>query len=401
LLPLALFPLLGVITPTQVAESYGHHLILLLMGGFILSKAMEKSGTHRRIALNMIHLFGADSSSRILLGFMIAAASLSMWISNTATTLMLLPVALAVLENNRDKALVPALLLGIAYAASIGGIGTPIGTPPNMLFRGVYEQATGEEIGFTQWMTWAVPVVAIFIPLAWFWLKRGLENKNHLQVPHPGAWRAEEIRVLWVFAITALLWITRTEPFGGWKAWLGLTQANDASIALLAAAIMFVIPNGKGEKLLDWETANKIPWGVLLLFGGGICIAKAFEVSGLSLIAGEQLKGLVSLPLWLLLPLICIAVTFITEVTSNTATTTLLLPILAAAGISAGIDPAILMVPAAMSASCAFMLPVATAPNAVVFGSEKLTVRQMASHGFALNLMGVVIIASVCGFLIE
>jgi sodium-dependent dicarboxylate transporter 2/3/5 len=205
LLPLALLPLLGVITPAQVAESYGHPLILLLMGGFILSKAMERSGTHRRIALHMIHLFGGDSSSRILLGFMTAAALLSMWISNTATTLMLLPVALAVLDSNRDKTLVPALLLGIAYASSIGGIGTPIGTPPNMLFRGVYQQATGLEIGFTQWMLWAVPVVVLFIPLAWLWLKRGLEQDNHLEVPNPGTWRTEEIRVLIIFAITALL----------------------------------------------------------------------------------------------------------------------------------------------------------------------------------------------------
>ncbi len=400
LLPLALFPLLGIVAPNQVAQAYGHPLILLLMGGFILSKAMERSGTHRRIALHMIHLFGADSSSRVLIGFMVAAALLSMWISNTATTLMLLPVALAVLEKNRDKALVPALLLGTAYAASIGGIGTPIGTPPNMLFRGVYEQATGQEIGFVQWMSWAIPVVMVFIPLAWLWLKRGLQTNNHLEVPHPGAWRAEEKRVLAIFAITAVLWITRTEPFGGWKGWIELPYANDASVALLAAAVMFMVPNGKGDRLLDWETANKIPWGVLILFGGGICIAKAFEQSGLSQLAGENLVILTEMPLWLVLPLICLAVTFITEVTSNTATTTLLMPILAAAGISAGIDPAILMVPAAMSASCAFMLPVATAPNAVVFGSEKISIQQMARKGVALNFIGVLVISGLCLLLV-
>lgn len=400
LLPLALFPLLGIVAPNQVAQAYGHPLILLLMGGFILSKAMERSGTHRRIALHMIHFFGADSSSRVLIGFMVAAALLSMWISNTATTLMLLPVALAVLEKNKDKALVPALLLGTAYAASIGGIGTPIGTPPNMLFRGVYQQATGNEIGFTQWMLWAVPVVIVFIPLAWMWLKRGLQTSNHLEVPHPGNWRTEEKRVLMIFGITALLWITRTEPFGGWKGWLELPYANDASVALLAAAVMFMVPNGKGERLLNWETANKIPWGVLILFGGGICIAKAFEQSGLSQLAGDKLVVLTEMPLWLVLPLICLAVTFITEVTSNTATTTLLMPILAAAGLAAGIDPAILMVPAAMSASCAFMLPVATAPNAVVFGSEKISVQQMAQKGFALNLIGIAVISSLCLLLV-
>ncbi|PWK49252.1 SLC13 family permease [Pleionea mediterranea] len=401
LLPLALFPLFGVLNSKQVAQSYGHSLILLLMGGFMLSKAMEKSGTHRRIALQMIHLFGGKSSSQVLLGFMVASALLSMWISNTATTLMLLPVALAVLEKNTDRTLVPALLLGTAYAASIGGIGTPIGTPPNMLFRGVYEEATGQSLSFTEWMSWAVPVVVVLIPLAWLWLRKGLSASNNLEVPHPGHWRTEEIRVLTVFAITALLWITRKEPFGGWSSWFDLKTANDASVALLAAAVMFMLPNGKGERLLDWETANKIPWGVLILFGGGICIAKAFAESGLSQVAGEHLTVLINQPLWLLVPLICLSVTFITEVTSNTATTTLLMPILAAAGIAAGIDPAIIMVPAAMSASCAFMLPVATAPNAVVFGSEKLTVRQMASKGMTLNFVGVVVISGSCLLLLS
>ncbi len=400
LLPLALFPLFGILDTKQVAQAYGHTLILLLMGGFMLSKAMEKSGTHRRIALQMIHLFGGQSSSRVLLGFMVASAILSMWISNTATTLMLLPVALAVLEKNRDKALVPALLLGTAYAASIGGIGTPIGTPPNMLFRGVYEETMNTTVSFTQWMTWAIPVVVIMIPLAWLWLKRGLSSVNQLEVPHPGQWRPAEIRVLAVFSVTALLWITRNEPFGGWSDWLDIATANDASIALAAAALMFMIPDGQGEKLLDWETANKIPWGVLILFGGGICIANAFQQSGLSQIAGERLAVLTEYPILLVIPVICLFVTFVTEVTSNTATTTLLMPILAAAGVVAGIDPAILMVPAAMSASCAFMLPVATAPNAVVFGSEKITVKEMSKRGVILNLIGVVVISSCAIFLI-
>jgi len=393
LLPLALFPLFGVLNAVQVAQAYGHHLILLLMGGFMLSKAMEKSGTHRRIALQMIHWFGGDSGARVLAGFMAASAVLSMWISNTATTLMLLPVALAVLENNKDQKLNAVLLLGIAYAASIGGIGTPIGTPPNMLFRSVYENDTGNTITFSQWMAWAIPIVMVFLPLAWLWLKRGLQTSQHLVVPHPGQWRTEEKRVLIVFAITALLWITRTEPFGGWQHWLGLNMAKDASIALLAAVALFVIPDGKQGRLLDWPTANKIPWGVLILFGGGICIAKAFEASGLSQLAGEKLSILTEQPLWLIIPLICLIVTFVTEVTSNTATTTLLMPILAAAGLSAGIDPAILMVPAAMSASCAFMLPVATAPNAVVFGSERVTIQQMVQKGLVLNLIGVCVIS--------
>ncbi|MCO7227231.1 SLC13 family permease [Pleionea sp. CnH1-48] len=396
MLPLALFPLTGVLTGKQVAGAYGHPLILLLMGGFMLSKAMEKSGTHRRIALQMIHSFGGHSGPRVLAGFMVASALLSMWISNTATTLMLLPVALAVLEKNTDKRLTVALLLGVAYASSIGGMGTIIGTPPNLMFRSVYEEMTQTGISFSEWMAIGIPVVLVFIPLAWLWLQRGLSTNNQLEVPKPGQWRTEEIRVLIIFAITALLWITRKEPFGGWSGALNLTTANDASVALLMAAVMFMVPNGKGGKLLDWETANKIPWGVLILFGGGICIAQAFQHSGLSDILGKQLTVLAEWPLWIVVPLLCLTVTFITEVTSNTATTTLLMPILAAAALAANIDPALLMIPAAMSASCAFMLPVATAPNAVVFGSEKLTIKQMARTGLALNLIGVAVISTVC-----
>ncbi len=400
LLPLALFPLTGVLSAQQVASAYGHKLILLLMGGFMLSKAMEKSGTHRRIALQMIHLFGGDSGPRILAGFMVASALLSMWISNTATTLMLLPVALAILDKNHDPKLTTALLLGIAYSASIGGIGTVIGTPPNALFLSIYEETTKASLSFTDWMQWGVSAVILFIPIAWLWLKRGLSSNTHLEVPHPGQWRSEEKRVLTIFSITALLWITRTEPFGGWSGWLNLQQANDASVALTMVALLFMIPSGGGKKgtLLDWKTANQIPWGVLILFAGGICIASAFKESGLSLLLGEQLNVIASLPLFILIPLICLTVTFLTEVTSNTATTALLLPVLATTAITAGIDPLVLMVPAAMSASCAFMLPVATAPNAVIFGSEKITIKTMARQGFALNLIGALVISVVCLF---
>ncbi len=393
LLPLALLPLTGVLTGLDVAKAYGHPLILLLMGGFILSKSLERSGTHKRIALMMIHQFGASSPARLIAGFMAASAVLSMWISNTATTLMLLPVALAILSDQSNQAFKTALLLGIAYAASIGGIGTPIGTPPNMLFKGIYEQATGIEISFTQWMSWGVPVVIIFVPLAWLWLTRKLSSNQPLEIPELGAWRAEEKRVLIVFLITALLWMTRSEPFGGWSDWFNLPSANDASVALLAVVSLFIIPNGKGEKLLDWPTANSIPWGVLILFGGGIALAEGFQSSGLSQQVGNVLASWIENPLWLVIPVICLSVTFITEVTSNTATTTLLMPILAAAGLAAGIDPALIMVPAAMSASCAFMLPVATAPNAVVFGSEQVTIAEMAKNGFVLNLIGVLVIS--------
>ncbi|MEM0955079.1 MAG: SLC13 family permease [Pseudomonadota bacterium] len=395
LLPMALLPLLGVLTPTEVGAAYGSPLILLLLGGFILSRAMEHSGAHRRLALNMMRLFGAHSDRRLVFGFMAASALLSMWISNTATTLMLLPVALAILEKARDSLAVP-LLLGMAYSASVGGLATPIGTPANLVFMQVYRETTGIEVPFSQWMSWGLPVVLIMVPLIGLWLTRKLSGSSQVDLPATGRWRSEEKRVMVVFAITALAWVTRTEPFGGWRAWLDLPGANDASVALLAVVLMFVVPNGNGGKLLTWDKAVAIPWGVLLLFAGGICLAKAFVGSGLSGLLGEWLVTLSNLPVWLLVGIICLVVTFLTETTSNTASTTLLMPILAAAGVAAGIAPEILMVPAAMTASCAFMLPVATAPNTVVYGSNLISVARMVREGFVLNLIGVFVVASVC-----
>jgi len=396
LIPIAALPLLGILSPAEVGASYGSPLVLLLMGGFILSTAMEKSGAHRRVALTMVNLFGGQSSRRLVFGFMAASAVLSMWISNTATTLMLLPVALAVIERSEDKHLATPLLLGIAYAASVGGIGTPIGTPPNLVFREIYEQTTGIEIGFFTWMTWGIPVVLLFVPVIGFWLTRQLNYRGHIDMPRVGEWQLEEKRVFIVFAITALAWITRSQPFGGWKTWLDLPGANDASVALLAVVVMFLVPNGKGGRLLDWETAAKIPWGMLILFGGGIAIAKAFVVSGLSAALGDILAGVADWPLLLMIAIICLTITFLTEITSNTATTTLMMPILAAAALAAGLDPLLLMVPAAMSASCAFMLPVATAPNTIVFSTGRFRTSLMAREGFALNLSGAVVISLVC-----
>jgi sodium-dependent dicarboxylate transporter 2/3/5 len=397
LLPLALLPLFGVLTPAQVAQAYGSPLILLLLGGFLLSKAMEHSGAHRRIALGMVSLFGADHGRRLVLGFMVAAAMLSMWISNTATTLMLLPVALAVLDATPDKArLAVPLLLGIAYAASVGGIGTPIGTPPNLIFMQVYEETTGEAISFTRWMGWALPVVLVMVPAMALYLTRGLSGGLNVQLPEVGEWRTEERRVLLVFAFTALAWITRSEPFGGWKTWFDLPQANDASVALLAVVVMFVVPNGRGQALLTWERAATIPWGVLLLFSGGICLAKGFVSSGLSELMGQWLADMTRMHTFALIAVVCLAVTFMTETTSNTASTTLLMPVLAAAGLAAGLPPEVIMVPAAMSASCAFMLPVATAPNSVVFGSGLVSTARMAREGFFLNLLGAAVISTVC-----
>jgi sodium-dependent dicarboxylate transporter 2/3/5 len=401
LLPLAVLPLLGVLTPAEVGQAYGSPLILLLLGGFLLSKAMEHSGAHRRIAIAMVRLFGASSGRRLVLGFMTASALLSMWISNTATTLMLLPVALAVLDATKHKAeLAVPLLLGIAYAASVGGLGTPIGTPPNLIFMQVYEQTTGQDISFTQWMGWALPVVILMIPAMAFILTRNLGGTITVQLPDVGRWRTEERRVMMVFGLTALAWITRGEPFGGWSHWLSVPQANDASVALLAVVVMFLVPNGKGERLLTWERAVTIPWGVLLLFSGGICLAKGFVSSGLSELMGVWLSGMTNIHSFALMIIVCLAVSLMTETTSNTASTTLLMPVLAAAALAAGIAPELLMVPAAMSASCAFMLPVATAPNSVVFGSGLVSTARMAREGVLLNLLAVAVISSVCYLLL-
>ena len=400
LIPLSLFPLLGILSSNQVAQSYGSPLILLLLGGFILSTALAKNNAHRRIALGMVRLFGQHSKRGLVFGFMAASAVLSMWISNTATTLMLLPVALAILDSSGDKKLTVPLLLDIAYAASVGGIGTPIGTPPNLVFMKVYGDIVGEVPSFTDWMKWGIPVVVIFVPIIGLWLTRNLTGKGEYQLPENTPWTSAERRVLAVFLLTALVWITRKEPFGGWSYLFDFPGASDGSVALISVVILFLIPDGKGGKLLDWPTANNIPWGVLLLFAGGIAIAKAFIVTGLSQIIGDALSVFTAMPILLLIMALAVCVTFLTELTSNTATTTLLMPILAATAISVDMDPLILMVPAAISASCAFMLPVATAPNAVIFGSEKITVDRMIKEGFVLNIMGTLIISGVCYFML-
>lgn len=401
LLPLALFPLSGVLTGEQVAAAYGNKLVLLLLGGFLLSTAISHCGAHRRLALTMVHWFGSSNPKRLVLGFMVAAATLSMWISNTAATLMLLPVALAVIDSADNKKLSLALLLGLAYSASIGGLGTPIGTPPNLIFMQVYEENTGLQISFTQWMSWALPLVIIFIPIIWLWLTRGLEHKGGLTLPTVGAWTSHERRVMVVFALTALLWVTRREPFGGWSGWLNLPHANDASVAFLAVIALFVIPNGNKQKLLDWKTAQQVPWGILLLFSGGICLAKAFVISGLSAQLGEQLSTVTAFSVIGMIAIIALSVTFMTEATSNTATTAMLMPVLAATAINANIDPLLMMIPATFSASCAFMLPVATAPNTIVFSSGHVHSKQMAREGLVLNLIGVIIVTLICWFLLS
>lgn len=396
MVPLGLLPALGVLTPAQTGEAYGSPTVLLVLGGFMLSAAMVSSHTHHRVALTMVRFVGGQSSRRLVFGFMSAAIVLSMWISNAATSLMLLPVALAVLEKTRDPKLATPLLLGLAYAANIGGLGTPIGTPANLVFLQVYGDTTGEEINFLQWMAWGIPIIIVLMPVIGIWLTRHLDFKGAIDLPETGQWTIVEKRVLIVFALTACAWMFRATPFGGWSTLIGMPDVTDASIALFAAISLFIVPDGKGGKLLNWEDAMKIPWGILILLGSGFAIARAFSESGLSAVLGDTLSGLTAYPVLIMTAGLCLFVTFLTELTSNTATTALLMPILAAAALTAGLDPILLMLPAALSASCAFMLPTATTPNGVVFSSGRFAIKTMASEGVVINLFGALVITFAC-----
>lgn len=398
LIPFVLLPASGVLSYQQAASALGSHVILLLMGAFMLSKSLERSQVHKRLAIYMISIAGKDSSKGLVLGFMFAAAILSMWISNTATTLMLIPIALAVLSYTTDKKLTIALILGIAYSASLGGVGTPIGTPPNIIFLSVYQETQGIDMGFIEWMKTGVPIVLLGIPVIGLWLTRGIESKQNFKLPTLKNWQQAEIRVLLAFGFIALAWIFRKS----WTEMFDMQTVGDSTIALAGVVLMFLIPNGKldesGNKqyLLDWKSASDIPWGMLLLFAGGICIAKGFESSGLSELLGNSLTILADLPVYLMILGICLFVTFVTEITSNTATATLLMPILAVVGSSMGVDPKLLMIPAAISASCAFMLPVATAPNAIAYSTDAFSIKDMVREGLVLNVFIAIIAASVC-----
>jgi sodium-dependent dicarboxylate transporter 2/3/5 len=394
LIPFVAFPLAGVLDEKEAAQALGSYVIVLLMASFMLSKSLERSGAHERLAIYMVRLVGSSGRS-LILGFMFAAAVLSMWISNSATTLMLSTMALAILSRRPDARLAAPLLLGIAYASSLGGTGTLIGTPPNLIFADAYAKATGEEYSFARWMQTGLPIVAVGVPLMGLWLTRRLRDVKAPDLPEVGPWRIDEARVLMVFAAAMALWITRTEPFGGWNRWFSVEGAGDATVSVGAVVAMILIPNGRGGALLDWKSAGDIPWGMLLLFAGGICIASAFRASGLDILIGDALSGVANLPVFWMMLGVCLAVTFLTEITSNTATANLLMPVLAAVAVGAGIAPEMLMIPAAVSCSCAFMLPVATAPNAIIYATERVTIRQMAREGFALNFIVALVVAGV------
>ncbi len=412
LIPFAILPLAGVMTYKEAAAGYGHHMVMLFMGGFMIAQALEKSGAHRRLAIGMVRAVGGVGGKRLVLGFMLANAMLSMWISNTACILMLLPVAMAVLEQVEDrKTLAIPLLLGMAYAGSIGGMGTIIGTPPNPIFISNYEQtianlpdAETRVISFGKWILISWPGIFLMFPLVWIWLTRRMEKAKPVELPKLGPWRTEEVRVLVIFAITALAWSFRREPFGGWSGLLVGGSQNkfigDDTVALAAALVLFIFPNGHGGRLLEWEYAKKIPWGLLVMIGAGMTISNAFRASGLADAVANCMTHVSDWHPFLMIAVVVFATGYLTNLIPNTAMAALIMPLLGSVALAAKIDPAVLMMPAVLAASCAFMLPVATMPNAIVYASGYITVKQMVSEGFFVNLFTAAIITVLYYFLL-
>lgn len=415
LLPIVLFPLTGALDLSTTTAAFGHKYVFLYLGGFILAVAIEKWNLHRRIALSIINLIGTNIKF-IILGFMVATAFLSMWISNTATSVMMLPIGTAIISQlqnnpetreNENSIFGKALMLSIAYSASIGGIATLIGTPPNLVFAGIAEELYGIEISFLQWAKIGIPVSLLMLFICWKYLTSFAFNFKNQEFPGGrqeikrllkslGKITRQEKTVLIIFGITAFCWITRSfllQPM--------LPFIDDTIIAISAAICMFIIPaNKKGERILNWEEAVKIPWGIILLFGGGMALAKGFGETGLAEWIGTQLVNLQNLPLFLLIFVLITAVNFLTEVTSNLATTAMLLPILAPMAMALGLHPFLLLVSATLAASCAFMLPVATPPNAVVFGSGHLRIPDMIRTGIWMNILSIIVLSILVYYLL-
>ncbi len=407
LLPIVAFPLLGIMPAGQVTLSYGHHLVYLFVGGFMIAVTLERWGLHRRIALHVIRHSGGGASG-LVLGFMLATALLSMWISNTATTMMMVTIGLAVLsqmlpdEPHHEHPLGTALMLGIAYAASIGGIATLIGTAPNAILAGVLEQNYGLEVTFLGWMMFAFPLSLLMLLFTWWYLTRRAFPLRAVELPNArreidrqiealGSMRTPEWRVALVFAAVAVAWIGH-----GLIDWAPLAGVKDSTIAVAGALVLFALPAGDGHQgaLLDWKTAVRIPWDIIILFGGGFALAAGFGETGLTVWLAKQLHVLQGAPVLAVLLVVGLLVIFLTEMTSNTATASLLLPVLGALALAIDMPPLLLMVSAGLCASFAFMLPVATPPNAIVFGSHCIHVSQMMRAGLALNLVGVLLITA-------
>lgn len=425
LVPLAAFPLLDVMAAKKVAPAYASPLILLLLGGFLLARTVENAGVHRRLALKVLLLVGT-SPRRLVLGFGIAAAVLSMWISNTATTLIMMPIAIAIAdraaERSADASDSPqrftlAVLLGTAYSASVGGMGTPVGTPPNLVAMAAMTQTfpEAEPLTFVTWARGALPVVVIVVPVVWLMLTRvypkvpstldlGSDTIIRDELERLGPWRSSEIRSLAVFGLAAVLWVTRPDlrlgddlTIPGWATLLGLKGTHDSTVAMLCACIAFALPSGEphGERLLTWHNAVQVPWALVLLFGGGVALSKGFDATGLSAFLGTKLATLADRSAPLFVAVAALAATFGTEIVSNTALSTIAMPILAGTAREASLDPRMLLVPTALACSCAFMMPAATGPNAIVFGTGRVRIGEMVKAGFLTNWLAWLVIVVV------
>ena len=432
LLPLALYPLLGIAASKQTALAYGNHLLFLFIGGCLIAAGLQKWNLHRRIALSIILWIGADLK-RIMMGFMLATAFLSMWISNTATTLMMWPVALAVVvelaqsdaQGRIERSFGTVLMLAIAYSASVGGMSTLIGTGTNVAFAALIRELFPDspEIGFTTWMALALPLTAVFLPIIWLVLLRyaAYLGLGQIEIPVEAARRvvsdklAElgrpsrgEKTIAVAFFMTVFLWVFRKPiPVGdlftlpGWSQLFPVAHAkylHDTTAAVLMAVLLFMIPVDfkKGIFAMDWKTGVRgVPWDIVLLMGGGFALATGFKATGLDVWLAGHLGILRDAPTWLMILAICALMTFVTEFTSNIASTTIMIPILAALAQSMQVHPLLLIVPATLSASCAFMMPVATPPNAIVFSSGWIDIRQMAQVGIVLNVLGILLVTAM------
>ena len=416
LLPVVLFPLTGGMELAETTASFGHRYIFLYVGGFILAIAIERWNLHKRIALNIIQLIGTNVKN-VILGFMVATAFLSMWISNTATSVMMLPIGMSIISQlmdnpktveNENQNFGKALMLAIAYSASIGGMATLIGTPPNLVLATIVQETYGIEITFSKWFMFGLPISLILLAICWKYLTEiaftfkqkkfpGGRNEINKQLKSLGKLSYEEKMVLLIFVGTAFAWITRS--FLLQKL---IPNLDDTIIAVIAGILLFILPasKSKNRKLINWEEAVKLPWGILLLFGGGLALAQGFKTSGLAEWIGGQLTLLEGASIFILLLFLIALVNFLTEITSNLATTAMILPILAPLSLVLDVNPFILMVGATVAASCAFMLPVATPPNAVVFGSGYLRIPDMAKTGVWMNLFSIIFLTIMVYFLL-
>ncbi|MEY4642669.1 MAG: hypothetical protein RLZZ227_2663 [Pseudomonadota bacterium] len=421
-LPIFMFPLLRILPTAEVTLAYGDQILFLFMGGFIIAIAMQKWNLHRRIALTVVSKVGS-SPERLVLGMMVATALISMWVSNTATAMMMTPVGIAVIESTRHtdenraigKVNSPdnfaiALMLSIAYAASIGGLATLVGTPPNAIFIGLLDRLYDQQISFFDWMKLGLPVSVLLLTLCWFLLTKvffrmkdaNADNADARlyidgELARMGPISAEESRVAGVFALVAIAWVLR-----GLINAPALSMVSDSAIAMAGAFMLFIIPAGrdKGGFLLDWESAVGIPWDVILLMGGGFALAEGFTTTGLTEWLAGQLGVLQGMPVFVMMLVVVVFIVFIGEMTSNAATATMFIPVMGALAVSMGLAPLTLMVPTVIATSLGFMLPVATPPNAIVFGSRYLTIENMVKAGFWLNIGGALIVAVLCYYLL-